>query len=134
MKIFKILVAILFLSGVGIAQNTEKIYRASVSDDGIQRVEIESGEYFFEPEYIVVKANVPVEIVITEKPGIVPHNIVIDAPEAGMTIREKTSSKPKIIKFTPTKLGNYSFVCDKKLLFFKSHREKGMEGILEVIE
>ena len=24
------------------------------------------------------------------------------------------------------------FYCDKKLLFFKSHREKGMEGVLKV--
>lgn len=36
--------------------------------------------------------------------------------------------------FTTTKPGKYPFYCDKKLLFMDSHREKGMEGILEVVE
>jgi len=36
------------------------------------------------------------------------------------------------VRFTPTKAGVFAFYCDKKLLFFKSHREKGMEGVLKV--
>jgi hypothetical protein len=31
-------------------------------------------------------------------------------------------------------VGEYPFYCSKKLLFFKSHREKGMEGMLEVVQ
>jgi plastocyanin len=49
-------------------------------------------------------------------------------------IDEQISTEPKIIKFTPTKTGKFPFYCDKKLLFFKSHRERGMEGIIEVTE
>jgi hypothetical protein len=41
---------------------------------------------------------------------------------------------PKVIKFAPTKTGIYPFFCDKKFLMFKSHRERGMEGTLEVVE
>jgi plastocyanin len=42
--------------------------------------------------------------------------------------------EPAIIKFTPTEPGKYEFYCGKKLLFFKSHKEKGMVGTLEVTE
>jgi len=30
--------------------------------------------------------------------------------------------------------GKYAFYCKNKLLFFKSHRENGQEGILEVVQ
>jgi hypothetical protein len=36
------------------------------------------------------------------------------------------------VRFTPMVTGSFSIYCDKKLLFFKSHREKGMEAVLEV--
>jgi plastocyanin domain-containing protein len=60
--------------------------------------------------------------------------IVIKAPEAGIDISESLSTEPKIIRFTPIKTGKYVFYCAKKFLFFKSHRDKGMEGVLEVIK
>jgi hypothetical protein len=31
-------------------------------------------------------------------------------------------------------VGRYPFYCDKKLFFMAGHREKGMEGVLEVVE
>lgn len=106
----------------------------SIKDkDGVQRIEILSGEYFFKPAHIIVKVNAPVEITIKKEPGIVPHNIVLKAPEAGIDISESIDNKPKTIRFTPLKTGTYTFYCDKKLLFMKSHREKGMEGVLEVV-
>jgi plastocyanin len=39
-----------------------------------------------------------------------------------------------VIKFTPKKAGSYPFYCSKKLLFFESHKDKGMKGTLEVVE
>jgi plastocyanin len=77
---------------------------------------------------------VPVEIKIKKEPTIVPHSFVIKTPEAGMDIVESLGSEPKTIRFTPTKAGKYPFYCDKKFLSSKSHREKGMEGIIEVLE
>lgn len=106
---------------------------AKIDNDGIQQVEILAGSYFFNPNYIVIKVNVPVEVKIKRESGITPHNIVINAPEAGIEINESISTDPKILRFTPTKTGKQTFFCDKKLLFFKSHREKGMEGIIEVV-
>ncbi|MDA8414169.1 MAG: cupredoxin domain-containing protein [Desulfobacteraceae bacterium] len=105
-----------------------------IDKDGVQRVEIVGGDYFFKPAHIVVKVNVPVELIVRKETLIVPHNIVIKAPEAGIKVNESLSRDPKTISFTPTKTGKYPMYCDQKLLFFASHREKGMEGLLEVVE
>ena len=121
---------LVFVSGIAPAQ--EKKFVASVDTDGVQRIEVLAGQYFFEPNYIIVKADVPVEITIRKEPSIIPHDFVLNAPEAGVDILTSLSTEPKTIKFVPLKPGKYTFYCDKKLLFFKSHRNQGMEGILEV--
>jgi hypothetical protein len=43
------------------------------------------------------------------------------------------TTTPKTIKFVPTKTGTYPFYCSKKVPFVKSRRERGMEGVLEVV-
>ncbi len=116
------------------APKEEKVYKAVIDKDGVQRVDIVGGTYFFNPNNIIVKVNVPVELKVRKDGWFVPHNIVIKAPEAGIDFDESLSTDPKIIRFTPTKIGVYPFYCSKKLLFLESHREKGMEGKLEVIE
>lgn len=124
---------ILFLFLVsGSAAGQEGKFVASVDKNGVQPVEILAGRYYFDPNYIVVKANVPVEINIRKEPEIVPHDFVLKAPEAGIDIFQSLSSDPVTIRFTALKPGKYLFYCDKKFLFFKSHREQGMEGVLEV--
>ena len=137
MEYFKCLIAILVLSlffSVGVAEAQKKQFLATVDKDGVQRIEMLAGEYFFDPNYIIVKVNIPVEIEIKKEPYIIPHAFVIKAPDAGMDIHESLSSDPRIIKFTPTKTGKYLFYCDKKFLFSESHREKGMEGTIEVTD
>jgi hypothetical protein len=118
------------------AQETvqEEPFRAEVDTDGKQRIRILGGSYFFRPRHVIVKANIPVELSVNVEPGIVPHTLVIKAPEAGIVIDASLSTDPKIFVFTPAVAGKYPFYCRNKLLFFKSHREKGMEGILEVVE
>lgn len=112
----------------------EKRFVATVGADGVQRVEITGGEYFFDPNYIVVKVNVPVELVVKKAKGYVPHDIVVRAPEAGIDFKVDLSDKAaKTVKFTPTKVGKYEMLCDEKLLWFKSHKDRGMDGFIEVI-
>jgi len=123
---------VLFLASHSGAE--EKKVIASMGADGIQRVEISGGSYFFDPNHIVVKVNVPVEIRIRKEGGLFPHNFVLKAPEAGMDMEVDLSTDSKTVSFTPTKAGQYPFYCGKKLLFFKSHREKGMKGVIEVQE
>ena len=106
----------------------------TIAADGVQRVEILAGDYFFKPAHLIVKVNQPVELKVRKETYIVPHSIVIDAPAAGIKVNESLSRDPKTISFTPTKVGVYPIFCDKKPPFLASHREKGMEGILEVVE
>lgn len=105
---------------------------AVLGADGIQRVEILGGGYFYNPNHVIVTVNVPVEITFKREAGLVPHDFAISAPEAGIDFTEVMDTTPKVVKFTPTKAGIYPFYCTKKLLFFASHRDKGMEGVLEV--
>lgn len=126
--------ALFVLVFISTAMAEKEPYRAAIDPDGVQRVEMVGGGYFYKPDYVVVKINVPVELKVRKEGGIVPHDLVIDAPDAGITVRESLSGEPKIIRFTPTKVGKYPFYCSKKPPFFKSHREKGMEGVLEVVE
>lgn len=109
-------------------------YRANIDADGIKRVEILAGAYFFDPDHIVVKVDTPLELKVRKEPGIVPHNFIIKEPEAGLDISDSLSTEPKVIRVTPKKTGKYPFYCDKKFLFFESHRKKGMEGFIEVTE
>lgn len=111
-----------------------KVYRATVNAEGLQVVEIVGGSYFFDPNRIVVRVNLPVELRVRKEGGIVPHNITIDAPDAGVQINENLSTDPKSIKLTFTKTGEYAFYCGKKPPFLKSHRERGMEGTFQVVE
>lgn len=116
----------------------EKRVVATADADGVQRVEVTGGEYYFDPNYIVVRVNVPVELKVKaakDSSWLVPHSIIVKAPEAGIDFNEGLSKEPaSIIKFTPTKVGKYPLYCDKKSPFGKSHREKGMEGVIEVVE
>lgn len=114
------------------AQSNE--YIAKVDSDGIQRVQITAREYSFIPNHIILKMNIPAELNVKKEAGIVPHNITLNAPDAGINFSESLSTDPIVIKFTPAKTGSFSFFCNKKLPFLKSHREKGMEGIIEVRE
>lgn len=127
-----VLAACLAAAGPPCATADPPAQRASVGADGVQRARIEGGSYFFRPERVTVKANVPVELTISVERGLVPHSFVIQAPEAGIDIDESLSSTPKTIRFTPTAAGSYPFYCRNRLLFLESHREKGMAGVLVV--
>ena len=96
--------------------------------------EVIGGEYYFDPNYIVVKVNKPVELNVKKTGGYTPHNIVVKAPEAGINFSESMGKEPKVIKFTPTAVGKYPMYCSKKLPFVKSHRDRGMDGFIEVVE
>lgn len=124
--------AILFLFNMSAAAAEKKEFTAKTDPDGVQRVEILAGSYFFDPNYIIVKVNVPVELKIRKEPGMIPHNIVLKASEAGIDFILELKEPPEIIKFTPKKTGTYPFACEKKVLFFESHKDKGMTGTLEV--
>ena len=112
---------------------TAGAYQATIAADGVQHVQIDGGSYFFKPNHVIVKVNVPVELSLKSEGGFTPHNFVIQAPEAGIKVEQNITSEAKIIRFVPMTVGKYPYYCSKGLPFFKNHREKGMEGMLEVV-
>jgi len=131
------LVFCLGLAGYGradVAPPEATAYRATRAADGVQRVRIDGGAYFFKPNRVIVKLNVPVELAVSVDRSVIPHTFVIQAPEAGIAVDESLSSQSKSIRFTPTAVGSDPVYCRNRLLFLESHREKGMEGVLEVVE
>ena len=131
-----ILFIMLFVAGTALAEDKPAVKRfvATTDKDGYQHVEMTAGEYYFDPAVVVVKVNVPVELTIKKAGGITPHNLTMKAPEADLDFSIDLSSEPKKVSFMATKTGSYPFECSKKLLFFKSHKERGMHGVLEVVE
>lgn len=115
------------------ANAKEPVTVVPIDQDGIQKVEIVGGSYFFKPNYIVVKVNVPVELKISKESGLTPHDMIANSPEAGIVFQESLGSSAKTIRFTPIKIGTYPIYCSLSAPFSKSHREKGMEGAIEVV-
>jgi len=133
-RVLSVAMLFFFVASVSSGQVGEKRFVAAVDSDGVQRVEMLGGEYYFSPSVVVVKVNVPVELKVRSGGGITPHDIVLRAPEAGIDFAEKLSSEAVVIRFTPTRIGKYPFDCSKRFLFFASHKDRGMHGVLEVIE
>jgi len=105
----------------------------SVSQDNVQRLEITVDSYSFTPSRFAVKQNIPVELIFKSVSWIVPHNFVLKSAEAGLTIdQEIATGETTIVRFTPTRIGEFKFSCTKKLLFLPSHENQGMVGTLVV--
>ncbi len=107
--------------------------KAEVSADDTQRVTIMLDSYSYTPNHVVVVAGKPVELLLTSVTTITPHNFVIHDSAGGISVEQDVGpGKSVTIRFTPRQPGRVPFFCDKRLWPMASHREKGMEGILEV--
>jgi plastocyanin len=112
---------------------TQHSQTVSTDKDGVQRVTVLAGSYFFKPNHIIVKADTPVEILASREAGLVPHDLVIQAPDGTTLVQQDLATEPRKITFTPRKPGKYPMYCSKKPPLMASHRERGMEGMLEVV-
>ncbi|WP_322086250.1 quinol oxidase [Burkholderia sp. BCC1999] len=130
----KVLVLAVLAAGATLARaDGEAPVRVPVDADGVQRVAIVGGSYFFRPNHVIVRAHVPVELTVSAEPGVVPHSFEIDAPsQAGIAVHTELGTTPKTFRFTPAQTGRFAYYCTHRLLFFRSHRERGMEGVLDV--
>jgi plastocyanin len=133
-------IALLALSAVGLGcasggsgQGAGERVVAAAGADGVQRVTVVARSFSFSPSRIAVKAGAPVELTISKEPDVIPHNFTLEAAEAGIAVSEKLGTKPKVVRFTPTKPGSYEFYCGEDPALFKSHRSLGMVGTLEVV-
>ena len=100
-----------------------------VGGDGIQRAAMTLDSYSYTPNHLVVESGKPVELTLTSATIIMPHNFLIKE----LSIEQDVSAgKTVVVKFTPAQPGLFSIYCDKRLWPMPSHRDKGMEGTLEV--
>jgi len=81
---------------------------------------MESGNLFFKPNLLMLKAGEPVRITFSNAGG---HTFTID--ELGVNISLQGSSA--IAEFTPTKTGTFEFYCA-----VGGHRAAGMLGKVTV--
>lgn len=99
--------------------------------DAAQRFDLDLGDYAFEPAVVEVTAGEPVELALTNRDIFILHNLTLSAGGIDLDV-DVPPGDTVTVSFTPARAGRYVFYCDKKLLFFKSHRERGMEGELIV--
>ena len=104
-----------------------------VAEDGVQRATITLDSYSYAPNHLIVEAGKAVELTLTSVTTIIPHNFIIKSPTGSLSVEQDVSAGKTItIKFTPTQPGTFPIYCDKRLWPLPSHRDKGMEGKLEV--
>lgn len=101
--------------------------------DGVQRLTLVAGSYFFRPDHIVVQAGRPLEISLTLEPGLIPHRFVLEGPDGRRLADVALGTEARTVRLT-LNAGDYVFYCPNQLLHFRSHRERGMAGVLQVRE
>ncbi len=98
-----------------------------------QTINITASSYKFEPDTITVKAGQPVTFNVKNEAWLIPHNLIVKAPEAGIDIKiEAPAGKTASATFTPTTPGTYEMYCGKEPPAGKSHKARGMRGKLIV--
>jgi plastocyanin len=96
-------------------------------------IAVKMGDYRFTPDEITVRAGETVQLQLTNTDSLTPHNFTLKAENAGLDVdTDVNAGKTETVDITPLVPGTYKFYCNKKLLFFKSHRDRGMEGTLIV--
>jgi heme/copper-type cytochrome/quinol oxidase subunit 2 len=106
---------------------------ASTSPDGIQRATVILDSYSYSPGYLIVERGKPVELTLKSVTTIIPHNFIIHEQANGLAVEQDVGAGQTVmVRFIPTEPGLFPFFCDKRLWPLPSHRDKGMEGILEV--
>ena len=106
---------------------------AEIGTDGIQRATITMDSYSYSPNHLIVQAGKPVELTLTSVTTIVPHNFILKDPAMGLNVeKDMSAGKTDKVTFTPTQAGTVTFYCDRRLWPMPSHRDKGMEGRLDV--
>lgn len=107
--------------------------QANEDADDVQRIEIVGGSYFFQPDRVVARAGRGLEISVRMAPGVIPHRFVLETINGKSLADVPLDQKAKTLRFD-LPAGKYLFHCPNRLLFFKSHSERGMAGVLEVKE
>ena len=108
-------------------------FTVPVDSDGVQRTTVILDSYSYQPGHLIVEKGKPVELTLKSVTTFTPHNFIIKDPAGSLAVEQDVSAgKTTLLKFTPTQSGIFPIYCDKRLWPLPSHRDKGMEGKLEV--
>ena len=140
MRLIHILATVWLLTSVGVTivdaaepPQSGSPLMVPVATDGVQRATVTLDSYSYTPNHLIVEAGKPVELTLTSVTTIIPHNFIIKDPAGSLSVEQEVSAgKTVTITFTPTQAGTFPIYCDKRLWPLPSHRDKGMEGKLEV--
>ena len=103
------------------------------SDDATPVIELELGDYRFSPREIQLSTNQSAILRLVNTDSVTPHNFIMETGNDSPIVEVDLLGGESVeVKLPPLPAGRYTFYCSNKLLFMKSHREKGMEGILIV--
>ena len=108
-------------------------FTVPVDSDGVQRTTVILDSYSYQPGHLIVEKGKPVELTLKSVTTLTPHNFIIKDPAGSLAVEQDVSAgKTALLKFTPAQSGTFPIYCDKRLWPLPSHRDKGMEGKLEV--
>lgn len=125
---------VLFVLGVATVRAAEPAppappFVVPVAADGVQRATVVLDSYSYQPAHLIVEAGKPVELTLTSVTTITPHNFIVKELAVEQDVG---AGKTVVVTFMPTQTGTFPIYCDKRLWPLPSHRDKGMEGKLEV--
>lgn len=103
---------------------------AKTGTDNVQHVKVTAHSFWFEPNRVVVKQGIPVELTVKNGGAFIPHDFSCSGKDAGIELDQSLHVVfgSKKLRFTPTKAGEYPFWCD-----VDGHAKKGMKGTLVVV-
>ena len=108
-------------------------FTVPVDSDGVQRTTVILDSYSYQPGHLIVEKGKPVELTLKSVTTLIPHNFIIKDPGGSLAVEQDVSAgKTALLKFTPMQSGTFPIYGDKRLWPLPSHRDKGMEGKLEV--
>ena len=108
-------------------------FMVPTDSDGVQRTIVVLDSYSYQPGHLIVEKGKPVELTLKSVTTLVPHNFIIKDPAGSFSVEQDVGAgKTALLKFTPMQSGTFPIYCDKRLWPLPSHRDKGMEGKLEV--
>ena len=140
MRLLNMMVTVWLLTAVGVTivhgvepSQSGPPMMIPMAADGVQRATVTLDSYSYSPNHLIVEAGKPVELTLTSVTTIIPHNFIIKDPAGNLFVEQDVSAgKTVTMTFPPTKSGTFPIYCDKRLWPLPSHRDKGMEGKLEV--
>jgi plastocyanin len=102
--------------------------------DAVRVIAVGMGDYRFQPDAIELHAGETVRLELTNTDGLTPHNFTLQdaAGELDLDI-DVAAGETQVLELSAPVTGTYTFYCNKKLPFMKSHRDRGMEGALVVV-